>query len=737
MPLQHKAKGSRKNRYRLGVLIGSILLFGFFQNCGPNFKADLAGSSEKLESGSQAEPGGALPAWPPPVPVGNTVTDLKIQNLLTSAQSNVPFTFGQPFPQGALLKSETLTGKLSNGNSINLQVEVKSTHPDGSARHAVISGVLPALGTSSTETLSLIKAIGGTVDSASLSPQSILNSGFGANATLNVGGITYTASAQDFLGTGKYQSWLSGPLVNEWLVVAPLKTAAGAIHPHLVARFDIRSYTGLNKVRVDVVIENGWNYEPAPQNFTYDVKIQVGGQLVYSKTALKHFHHARWKKSFWWGSAPAIHLRHNTSYLILSRALPNYDPTVVIAEDTLAGLQKNLTPEKSEPMNFGIAESYMPTTGGRPDIGLNPSWAVSYLLSQDVRAKTVTLTQADLAGSWSIHYRDKNKDLPHSIFDWPYSGLNGTPGDKINPATKKSEDFPACVDCAITSSADVSHMPNLAYIPYLVTGDHYYMEELQFSAAFTAFTQNPYYREFTKGLIKSEQLRGQGWALRLLGEAGAFTPDNHPLKAQFNEIVNQNMDWYNANYTHNPSANKLGVIVTGYSISYNNGRGIAPWMDDFFTQAVGHLTELGYTKALPLLAWKAKFSIARLTDPGYCWIQAPLYSLNLRDSETAPFYTTMAETYRATVDPTVQATACASAEMAAAMTKIEGSKMEVGSMGGYPWSNTGYAANMQPAIAYSATSGAPNGLKAWDQFMKRSVKPTYTDGAQFAIVPRR
>ena len=68
-----------------------------------------------------------------------------------------------------------------------------------------------------------------------------------------------------------------------------------------------------------------------------------------------------------------------------------------------------------------------------------------------------------------------------------------------------------------------------------------------------------------------------------------------------NNIVNNNLDWYNSNYTNNPGTNKLGVITNGYVFAYNDGHGLAPWQDDFFTSAIGHAAELGFTKANALL----------------------------------------------------------------------------------------------------------------------------------------
>jgi hypothetical protein len=41
----------------------------------------------------------------------------------------------------------------------------------------------------------------------------------------------------------------------------------------------------------------------------------------------------------------------------------------------------------------------------------------------------------------------------------------------------------------------------LAYLPYMVTGDYYYLKELQFGAIYDVFASNLGYRENIKGLL--------------------------------------------------------------------------------------------------------------------------------------------------------------------------------------------------------------------------------------------
>lgn len=665
------------------------------------------------------------------VALAGTLTSVDIDSTGTAVQSAVPVTFGQVFAPGELASGATLSGKLDDGSTLPLQVDVKARHADGSLRHAIVSVILPTLKPGQHRSLSLFKAVPGA-PAAPLTPASLLDKQFSAVVSVILDGHTWQADAATLLRKQGASAWLTGPLAGEWLLHAPLTDADGAVHPHLAARFAVRASGG--RARVDVTLENAWAFEPAPRNFTYDARVQVGGKTVWQRAGLTHFHHARWRKVFWWGETPQVQLRHDSAHLIASRALPNYDRSVIVSEAALNALQRAWTGPKTEPMGVGMANPYMPSAGGRADIGLLPGWAASYLLSMDARAAEVTMGTADLAGSWSSHYRDRASDRPVSLSAYPYMTVLGHRGDTRNPATGKFEAFPDCAAadaCRTPYLHDASHQPAFAYLPYLVTGDYYYLEELQFWAMWNSFMSNPGYREGAKGLLKPDQVRGQAWSLRTLGEAAYITPDADPLKADFRRMLDANLAWYNSNYTDNPDANRLGALTHGFAVVYDKNTGLAPWMDDFFTATVGHVAELGFPAAEPLLAWKARFPIARMRGDGACWITAAAYSLKVRDSADAPFYTTIGQVWQASNIPALRDLECASADMARLL------KLKEGEMTGYSATNTGFPSNLQPALAYAADAGGSAGLAAWNSFSERSVKPDYPNGPQFAIVPRR
>lgn len=660
-----------------------------------------------------------------------TLPDIKISSTAQTAQSNVPVSFGQVFAAGDVPAGSILQGQWANGSAAPLQVDAKATHADGSLRHAIITTVLPQLGRDVTQSLQLKLSTTAPPTGQVANPVDLINAGFSGKVNVTIAGRLYTASIEQALAGSNVKNWLNGPLVSEWMASVPLYDSTGLTHPHLHARLAVRYYPGYSKARVDVTVENDWAYQPAPQNFTYDAEVVIGGQTVFSQANLTHFHHTRWRKTFWWGAAPQTHIAHNKAYLIASKAVPNYDQRIVISETALNNMKNLMAGVKFQPMGPGLAEPGMPNTGGRPDIGLMPGWNAAYLLSMDKRAKDAALATADLAGSWSAHYRDKNTDKPISLRDYPYMTILGTPGDTYNPATRQREAFPVCGGtCTNVNTADAAHTPAFSYLPYLVTGDYYHLEEMQFWAMWDVFQTNPGYRANIQGLIYQSNVRVQAWDIRNLAETAYITPDNDVLKAEFNRILSNNLDYYNNTYSNNATANIFGAITGPGAIVYNNSMGIAPWMDDFFTSAVGRAAELGYSKAQPILAWKSKFPVNRMLAPDYCWIFGGIYSLNLRASATAPLYTTFGQAYEASRNPAVAGMACNSPEMARAL------GLKVGEMTGYSSIATGYPSNMQPALAYAADSAYAGGAAAWQKFMQRSVLPDYSALPEFAIVPR-
>jgi hypothetical protein len=666
-------------------------------------------------------PDGAMdppPPPPPPTPVGETITTVVVENPTSAAMTNVPVTFAMPFRAGDVPSGHFVVARTGDVG-LATQLDAKVMHADGSLRHGILTLVVPSLEAHEELRVELVASTTAGSTGDPLTMEGLLASGFSSRVDLTADGTTSSAA---FASTSDV--WLAGPIVSEWTSLADV-TVRGR---PLQVRFDVRWFGG-GRARVAVTVENDWAFEPGPANVTYDARIENGGVSAYERSAIEHYALARWRRVTWWGEPIAAHVRHEPAYLVYTGAVPAYDTTLVIGEAPIASLRAEWDAMDTGPMAVGFPQPYMPETGGRRDIGPLPAWDATYLLAPDARLREVLEGTADLAGSWPIHYRDRETGLPPTITDHPYMTLLGNEGDTINPRTGLSEAFPHCDACETPMSPDTAHQPSFAYLAYLLFGDRAHLDELHFWADYSLIEQNPYYRAFERGLIDSGQTRAQAWSMRTLGYAAWVTPDAHPLAAYFRDAVEENLrNYVDAHVT--TRGNALGFLDANYTFDYDDGTGLAAWMDDFFTWSIGQLLAMGFEPARPLFEYKARFVVGRMTEP-YCWIAAAPYAFTARDSADSPIYDTFEQAYRANADPAAVDLPCASDAMASAL------GMRVGEMGGYADSAEGYPSNMQPALAAAAEHGAPGAAAAWATFVARAIQPDYAEEPQFAIVPTR
>lgn len=646
------------------------------------------------------------------------------------ADRDLPATFGSVFVQGDVPRGQTVEAVANDGTVLATQLDGKAFYPDGSLRHGVVTVVIPHLESGEHMSISLRAKKPDATKPISLSE---LPAGFDAVVTLKMGNQVLSTSAKALLAAGHPETWLSGQNVSEWWVNGPFRDQSGKPDPHMYVQFGIRSYGENRPLRVEADVENDWTFVPGRKTEAYGVDIKANGKTIYSNPALVQSSQTRWRVGFWWNEPVSTYVRQNLPYMEKTHAIPTYDPALSVSYDALSKEFDEFASAPHGPMQAGIIEKYMPTTGGRPDIGPLPEWQAFYLLSMDPRAYQMTLVTADQGASFSSHYRNEKTRRPMTLEDYPklstHSNLVGHgPGQLQLPDTGGYKD---------PLTPDAAHEPSLDFVPYLVTGDRFYLEELQFWAEWNLTGSEPSYRNFADGLEKWDQIRAQAWSLRTLAQAEFITPNNDPAKAVFHRQLKANIDWYTATYVKNPAASPLHFILSPDS-PYDNGRSMAPWQDDFFTWSIGYIQSLGDVDASALLKWKAVFPVQRMIAPGFCWILASSYTLRVRDSLNAPYYSNFAKVYEASLPTKLKNHAgdqhlpCASNELADAI----GHK-DAREMGDVAQSTDGYAAYMQPALAASVDAGNPGAEQAWQLFQSRSIKPDYSTGPEWDVVPRK
>ncbi len=663
---------------------------------------------------------------------GNVVS-LKAFHLASENKQNVPVTIAHVFKEGDILSSETLGGRLPDGSVIPLQVNKKATHNDGSLRHAIITASFADFSANASKNITLFTKPNENM-ATGLTVQNLLDSGFDAETVLNVAGKAYTANARDFLQNNNLLQWLSGPLVSEWIVGGTAVAADGTAHKHLAVYFHIRAYneTPLEHVRVDVIVENGWTMVPGPNLFTMDANISVGGSNVYSVMDLDQKHHSRWRKTFWWKNEPQIYAQQDSIYMQMTKAVPHYEVTN-ISESLLSGLRGR----DIDPMTVGDFRESMGATGAHKSIAPLPRWVAAYIISGDKRAYDAMLANGDAGGAYYSHYRDEQTMYPMKVTDHPNADLQSTGGTGEFPSVSGGNDG---------VSVKLSHLPSIAYVPYLVTGDYFYLEELQFWANYGPMWRERKTRNYGDGLIYGTQVRGQAWGLREMARAAYATPDDHDMKNYFVNMLNNNINWYNANYA-DPAGYKHNSIGT---MDAKPARRVSnrPWMDDFFTYAIGHVVELDFTNAIPMRDFKGKYISGRLGYFGdFCWQFPTQYG-----GSTGPDELSIFNDFKELFDfnwgklsangVLLKDVACGTPDMQAWLDAHDPSYAphqlhQIHKKAGNPFVATSYYANMQPAAAVIADSGLPGADLVRERFFEITpVQPDYSSSPEWGIAPR-
>lgn len=513
--------------------------------------------------------------------------------------------------------------------------------------------------------------------------------------------------------TRQLKTHLLGPVAREHTVVLPLRNDQGQAHPQLTARVHTRLIDGGARARHDVVIENAWAYNPEPGNLTYALQAHLGGRLLIDEPAFTHYHHARWHRVLWQGPEVQARVRHHMPYAMASGVIWQYNLDLKIPESRLAQEATHLAAAQTGLMQPGLLTPYFGTTGGRAEIGPYPSWTALYLVTQDPRARASMLTHADLVGGVPIHYRDAATDQPLD--------LDRHPGVTVRFGGSSPQDaLPAMADSTSIWSPDIAHQGSFSFVPYLLTGDVFHLDELMFWAAWNMNGYNPGYRGQGQGLLHSEQVRGQAWALRSLGETARALPDNHPMKGYFEKRLANNLAWYADTYrTGSASASPMGPLVNPYE-----GSTIGPWQNDFFGLVAAQLVQDGYEQARPIFEWVSRFNVGRFlqeADAGLCLAKAPAYYVTI--VKTVNGQTVPIDRWRDLVELNWPGLVCQPGM----------------AIDGYPDWGGGYAANARAMLAAAANAGHPQALQAYQTWVALTPRmdASFLQDPAWAVVPLR
>jgi hypothetical protein len=627
------------------------------------------------------------------VNAASVVANTMSLSLPTGTATNYPYQFGRVFKQGVIANYPQV---LIDGVAQTTQADVKNRWPDGSVKFAVLSLVVPSLSTSA-KTLTFQNQV-----SSSNTPETKANmlASYDFNCTINatssgtpitgapvaartilnaISDATLASNTSGDSPNSRY--WTQGPICTTVILcdhTAKTYDFGTDANKSLRPIFHVQFWPTLSQYRVRVIVEQADTTKV--QNQTYDVSISTGNaspSTVYTRAAVPHVYATRWTKTFWSGTAPvALNEVHNVGYLASTYALPNYDATITLSGTTASNAISSWAAASKDIYDAGLWIKYMPTTGGRKDIGPTTAWVTWALYSGSSGLWQIARGMADLAAAWPMCFRSGDartfntltggaglgrvatRDTHATQFLYSentyMNGGNTTAGDKFTLGGVP------LVNGSLPSIngwyQDGAHQPEPYFAVYLTSGDYWYLEQLQFWGSWGLFISNP--TTGTSGFaleasgrnpsdtVIYEQVRGQAWVFRNRARGAYASPDGSQEKEYLTRATEQALrvfegihigsspgglaptsgglgdtirNWW-ATYGALPSPNPLRYWNVGGSGDRDDidttkaATGAAPWMYSFLVTSLGIGKDLGFG-ASEIFSWIAQGWVSLLNEP--------------------------------------------------------------------------------------------------------------------------
>lgn len=562
---------------------------------------------------------------PPPPPAPPPPSGGSMQLTLTSAASgSLPFAAGF-----ALRRGDIPAGQGIAVAGATAQATIKSTYPDGSARIAVVAGSYTSAAAPVTLTLSA-----GTASTGTALTTTDLQAALTQPVTVDAGAFG-SASWSGADWASPFVAWVSGHRMSSWIYRKAIGSDA-----HLVAWLEVRLYAG-GAVEILPWVENGYLNVAGPTNKSATYTFTMGGTQRFT-AAIDLKHHQRTPLvsgailSHWLGTDPGVALLHDSAYLQATELVPTYRARVAAGASMVTGLPSTYTPLQQG--SWSYSSDSMASSGYQRPIGLLPEHDVLHLTAHSsVRAATyaAVVRNGYSAGRYGIHYRDEATNRPARFSAWPTLVFASSQGLKDTGASTTNT-YTATATGGNPPLWDTAHSPSVGFLPYLLTGRWYFMEEVQFAAAANHFNVTDWARGGGRGspsyaplpgytgasgiCVTNVQTRSAAWWWRTLAQALCVTPDSgDPLRADFLAAAEANCSYYHQIYIAQAN-NPFGYVEAVED--YGPDEALAPWQQDFITAAWGYARAMnlplsvdGQAKMAAFFAWKARSIVDRLGTP--------------------------------------------------------------------------------------------------------------------------
>lgn len=571
------------------------------------------------------------------------IVGFNLQNATAVDLTTREITFGEVFLPGAVQAGAQLTATVAS-KTVAVQMDAKTFNADGTVATAVITLAQPVLaaGTTLGGMLSLAPAQTAATPAISLS-SALANYALDVNLAFADGtssSVDVVAAMKAALAAGTVTTWLSGSQATQSTVDIPV---SGALR--VVAT--ITAYAN-GTLSTKVGFDNDIAMGPTAGDLTYSATIVQNGVTALSQPTLTQFQYEDWNATVYsdGSSAPAVNVQHDVAYLEATNAVPNYDLTQGVGTALIANEAANVASAGWDmPLTPGGITQYMPTTGGRGDIGLATQGDASWLISQNATAEQFALGQADAANGIPWHMWDASAGA--WLDTQSYSNLwTDSRGGAYSYTTGLTQHVS---DANNGWTADAAHQPDPSYTAYLLTGDNTYLGDLNAQAAYAITDFWPTARnEGADLVVQEQQTRGAAWDLREIQEASYVDPAGSE-KDYFTQVANSNWSWLVGQI---PAWTASEGQAYGYLPGQYgpNGAWLAPWQQDYFATVATEAAQHGNADALTFLKWEANYLVGRFlnADQGGNPHDGIAYNITVGTPDGTP-YTTWAQINAATI----------------------------------------------------------------------------------------
>ena len=623
-----------------------------------------------------------------------------------------PLILGQAFARGDVRPGDALVFRTDAG-SFAVQVDAKTFHPDGSVEMAVLTLAAPGLGAGTSVPGMIAHAAAPAGAAAALDLGAALR-GYALAADLTVHGaagdaafhLDLAGAMRKAIADGTASYWQGGPLATGARVDVPV---SGSFH----LTVDITA-TADGVVHAAIGFDNDRAMGAAGGTVRYAATVTENGTVVHRVADLTQYQYQNEHVTLHEDEAPAVNVRHDVAYLQSAGVIPDFDLSGGVSAGYLANAAATMAaPGWDAPLGANGIFQYMPNTGGRADIGPTTQANWAWLATGDATAAAYAKGQADAADGIPWHFRDAatgtwvSTDTRPDLWVDGRGGASGTTG------------LTQAVDTKNTGwTTDAAHQPDLSAIPYILTGDRHYLDELNAQAAYDVVSSWPVTRgDAADLLLPSNQIRGAAWSLREIGAAAQLNPDGSAEARYFAAVEAGNWAWLKAQlpaWTAVQGA-AYGRLSESYGEHTAHGALMSPWQEDFFAVEAAAAALRGNADAKAFLEWQANWIVGRFLHAaeGFNPHDGINYSLPLRDAAGA-----VLDTWKEIGDATVAA----------------GSS----NGDGWAWSDGYYGQVAAAALAGVVTvTGSVDAMRAYD-WLITSGAPYVTGGVdcQFDIAPR-